>query len=145
MAFVDKSYIEIRNILFDLYKETYGTRKFNKIDVKVKNSKKINRFLNYCDKSYYVPSHDDIGACLHEIYWIFFSSAETFLLASFFVLERINNEVHENCKELNKFLDKKSIAVDLIILARDFQLDGFTRSNMIKEIFEKHGEDYKKN
>ena len=92
--------------------------------------------MNYCDKSYYVPSHDDIGACLHEIYWIFFSSAETFLLASFFVLERINNEVHENCKELNKFLDKKSIAVDLIILARDFQLDGFTRSNMIKEIFE---------
>ena len=41
MAFVDKSYIEIRNILFDLYKETYGTRKFNKIDVKVKNSKKL--------------------------------------------------------------------------------------------------------
>ena len=112
--------------------------------MKVKNSKKINRFFeDYCDKSYYVPSHDDIGACLHEIYWIFFSSAETFLLASFFVLERINNEVHENCKELNKFLDKKSIAVDLIILA-DFQLDGFTRSNMIKEIFEKHGEDYKR-
>lgn len=144
MAFEDKSYIEIRNILFDLYKETYGTRKFNKIDVKVKNSKKINRFLNYCNE-FYVPSHDDIGACLHEIYWILFSSAETFLLASFFVLERINNEVYKNCKELSIFLDKKSIAVDLIILARDFQLDGFTRSNLIKEIFEKHGEDYNKN
>lgn len=113
MSFEHLSYKELIKDFFEDFLLEYGRLKFEKIDRKVKISKKISGLIYLSKQKMVIPRATDFVYCVNGIPFFMFSKAETIALGSLLSLERWEKECNNYLRLANEHI-LKQIAIEIL-------------------------------